>query len=99
MICSVKKRKIHFGILSDLRIQSWIFFKKRALVSVSRFRKIISHSNLRTMASRAKRQRFDTSDEALEILFEHGGMDSGEESELDRKLENCSRLSTKTEKD
>ena len=51
------------------------------------------------MASRAKRQRFDTSDEVLEILFEHGGMDSGEESELDRELENFSGLSTKTEKD
>ena len=27
MICLVKKRKIHFWILSDLRIQSWIFLK------------------------------------------------------------------------
>ena len=25
----VKKHKIHFRILSDLRIQSWIFLKKR----------------------------------------------------------------------
>ena len=25
LICSVKKRKIHFQILTDLRIQSWIF--------------------------------------------------------------------------
>ena len=32
-------------------------------------------------------------------LFEHGGMDRGEESELDRELENFSGLSTKTEKD
>ena len=30
-ICFVKKRKIHFRILSDLRIQSWIFFKKLTL--------------------------------------------------------------------
>ena len=30
-ICSVKKRKIRFQILSDLRIQSWIFLKKRTL--------------------------------------------------------------------
>ena len=29
LICSVKKRKIYFWILSDLRIQSWIFLKKR----------------------------------------------------------------------
>ena len=46
------------------------------------------------MASQAKRQRMYTSDEALEILSEegseHGGMDSGEESELDRELENFS---------
>ena len=28
-ICLVKKRKIRFRILSDLRIQSWIFSKKR----------------------------------------------------------------------
>ena len=27
LICLVKKRKIRFWILSDLRIQSWIFFK------------------------------------------------------------------------
>ena len=31
LICSVKKRKIRFRILSDLRIQSWIFLKKRTL--------------------------------------------------------------------
>ena len=31
LICLVKKRKIHFRILSDLRIQSWIFLKKRIL--------------------------------------------------------------------
>ena len=30
-ICSVKKRKIHFRILSDFRIQSWIFLKKCTL--------------------------------------------------------------------
>ena len=29
LICLVKKRKIHFRILPDLKIQSWIFFKKR----------------------------------------------------------------------
>ena len=29
LICLVKKRKIHFRILSNLRIQSWIFLKKR----------------------------------------------------------------------
>ena len=34
LICLVKKRKIHFRILSDLRIQSWIFLKKRTLSSV-----------------------------------------------------------------
>ena len=31
LICLVKKHKIHFRILSDLRIQSWIFLKKRIL--------------------------------------------------------------------
>ena len=31
LICLVKKRKIHFQILLDLRIQSWIFLKKRTL--------------------------------------------------------------------
>ena len=31
LICLVKKRKIHFRILSDFRIQSWIFLKKRTL--------------------------------------------------------------------
>ena len=31
LICSVKKRKIRFRILPDLRIQSWIFLKKRTL--------------------------------------------------------------------
>ena len=31
LICLVKKRKIHFRILSDLRIQSWFFLKKRTL--------------------------------------------------------------------
>ncbi|XP_015774860.1 PREDICTED: piggyBac transposable element-derived protein 3-like [Acropora digitifera] len=45
------------------------------------------------MASGAKRQRY-TLDEAVGIIFddgsEHGGMDSGEESELDRELENFS---------
>jgi len=31
LICLVKKRKIRFRILPDLRIQSWIFLKKRLL--------------------------------------------------------------------
>ena len=31
LICSVKKRTIRFRILSDSRIQSWIFLKKRTL--------------------------------------------------------------------
>ena len=31
LICLVKKRKIHFRILSDFRIQSCIFLKKRTL--------------------------------------------------------------------
>ena len=33
LICLVKKREIHFRILSDFRIQSWIFLKKRTLSS------------------------------------------------------------------
>ena len=35
VICLVKKRKIHFRILSDLRIQSWIFLKKCTLKKVA----------------------------------------------------------------
>ena len=31
LICLVKKREIYFRILSDLKIQSWIFLKKRTL--------------------------------------------------------------------
>ena len=31
LICLEKKRKIRFQILSDLKIQSWIFLKKRTL--------------------------------------------------------------------
>ena len=31
LICLLKKRKIYFRILSDFRIQSWIFLKKRTL--------------------------------------------------------------------
>ena len=31
LICLVKKRKIYFRILSNFRIQSWIFLKKRTL--------------------------------------------------------------------
>ena len=31
LICLVKKRKIHFRILSDFRVQSWIFLKKHTL--------------------------------------------------------------------
>ena len=33
LICLVKKCKIHFRIFSDLRIQSWMFLKKRTLTS------------------------------------------------------------------
>ena len=33
LICLVKKRKIHFRILSDLRIQSWIFLKNLRTLS------------------------------------------------------------------
>ena len=36
LICLVKKRKIRFRILSDLKIQSWIFLKKRTLSSVNK---------------------------------------------------------------
>ena len=31
LICLVKKCKIHFRILSDLKIQSWILLKKHTL--------------------------------------------------------------------
>ena len=31
LICLIKKRLIHFRILSDLKIESWIFLKKRTL--------------------------------------------------------------------
>ena len=32
LICLLKKRKIHFRILSDSRIHPWIFLKKRTLI-------------------------------------------------------------------
>ena len=36
LICQVKKRKIHFRIHLDLRIQSWsFFFKKRTLMAIA----------------------------------------------------------------
>ena len=46
LICPVKKPKIRFRILSDLRIQSWIFLKKRTLSylfdnKISNHRKIV----------------------------------------------------------
>ena len=48
------------------------------------------------MASDAKSQRYSLA-KALEVIFddgsEHGGISSGEESELDRKLENPSEES------
>lgn len=48
------------------------------------------------MASGAKRQRY-TKGEIVEMIFndgsEHSGLDSGEESELDRELENLSEES------
>ena len=49
LICLVKKRKIYFRILSDFRIQSWIFLKKRTLI-LSRPRRIgsSSHTALRS---------------------------------------------------
>ena len=49
-----------------------------------------------TLASDAKRQRYSVAG-ALETIFddgsEHGGMSSGEKSELHRKLENPSEES------
>ena len=57
LICLVKKRKIHFQILSDLRIQSWIFLKKRTLgVHVY----WLSLLNLSTLSFFLTRQRFDS---------------------------------------
>ena len=35
LICLIKRHKIRFRILSDLRIQSWIFLKKHTLSSLS----------------------------------------------------------------
>ena len=40
LICLVKKCKIRFRILSDLRIQSWIFLKKRTLSRVLHSRNV-----------------------------------------------------------
>jgi len=42
LICLVKKHKIRFQILLDLRIQSWIFLKKRTL-SLSIVEHLIRH--------------------------------------------------------
>ena len=36
LICLIKKHKIRFRIPSDLRIQSWIFLKKRTLSHISK---------------------------------------------------------------
>ena len=33
LMLSLKKRKIHIWILSDLKIQPWIFLKKRPLMA------------------------------------------------------------------
>ena len=41
LICLVKKRKIHFRILSDFRIQSWIFLKKRTLNQPITFKVVV----------------------------------------------------------
>ena len=43
--CLVKKRKIRFWILSEIRIQSWIFLKKRTLGDYHLF-----HANKRRFA-------------------------------------------------
>ena len=43
LICLVKKRKIHFQILSDLRIQSWIFLKKRTLTFLELFSSMLQN--------------------------------------------------------
>ena len=39
LICLAKKRKIHFQILSDLRVQSWIFLKKLRLQALPAVKK------------------------------------------------------------
>ena len=38
LICLVRQRKIRFRILSDFRIHSWIFLKKRTLTSYRGFK-------------------------------------------------------------
>ena len=43
LICLIKKHKIRFRILSDLRIQSWIFLKKRTLKLSKRCEKFKAH--------------------------------------------------------
>ena len=45
LTCLVNKRKICFRILSDLRIQSWIFVKKPTLKSSDQYNYIIKHKN------------------------------------------------------
>ena len=47
-ICLVKKRKISFGIPSNLRIQSWIFLKKRTLSVSEWHQKRVRSVRLRT---------------------------------------------------
>ena len=48
LICIVKKRKICFRILSDLRIQSWIFLKKRTLKAGFHWRRSRSRNRRRS---------------------------------------------------
>ena len=58
LICLVKKRKIRFRILSDLRIQSWIFLKKRTLKfdKICRATRLWHCSNSKRRASLVPRQ-------------------------------------------
>ena len=58
LICLVKKRKIRFRILSDLRIQSWIFLEKRTLKfdKICRATRVWHSSNSKRRASAVPNQ-------------------------------------------
>ena len=51
LICLIKKHKIRFPIPLDLRIQSWIFLKKRTLCHVALSRSDLTRCPIRTFLS------------------------------------------------
>ena len=72
LICLVKKRKIHFRILSDLRIQSWIFVKKRSAFFALGLPRISLPEDLATNELATKRSFLATSNLIRQQIKERG---------------------------